>query len=178
MTTFKQFHELHIQLTSSYGVKIAAKDKKLKYLWLAIHWFLKIISFGKMSTFYTAYTTTIGNRIYYPAGWHMAKATKQDYVILRHEAEHVRQIDKLGDGSMLWGTLIMGFLYLFIPLPIFFAWFRYKFEREAYRESIRTIKSLGDNPDLDWYVQQLTGPSYLWTWVLKKRVRRWFEEHC
>lgn len=72
----------------------------------------------------------------------------------------------------------MGLLFLLVPLPIGFAWFRYKFEREAYKTSYYSALALGLKPNLDRYVEQLTGPAYFWTWILKKQVKSWFYANC
>ena len=159
-------------------LRVTSKDQELKWLWKAIHWILFVISFGKQKTFYDEYTTTVGNTIYYQAGWRRETATISDCAILAHEGRHVRQFIKWGFGSAKLGILIMGILYLFVPIPVLFAWFRYRFEREAYKVSYYIWWELGGTPNIEYCVKHLTTGQYLWTWVLKKQVQKWFETHC
>jgi hypothetical protein len=172
------FLKEYTRLNRELGLTTYAKDVKWKRLWKTIHLVLKVLSFGKLNTFYTGYTITIGNKVFFPAGWSIKEAEATDYVTLRHEAKHIRDNIRLGIGNATLGTLIMGFLYLFIPFPIGFAWFRYKFEREAYAESYYACKRAGFVPDIKQYVELLSGPQYLWTWCRKKDVLRWFEQSC
>lgn len=168
----------YMKLRKELGISVYSKDQKWMRLWSFIDWFLRIISFGKMKTFKTSYTTTIGKKIFFPEGWSTKTADEQSYEILRHEAKHVRDFLALGGGNEHLGILVMGFLYLFVPLPIGLAWFRYKFEREAYVESYYAARRAGYIPDTERYVNLLTGPSYLWTWYSKKQVRNYFKKVC
>ncbi len=178
MNAQQQFEKWYAIERRACGLRVHAKDKKLKWMWKFIHWFLYCITFGKQDAFYDNYTTTIGKNVYYPAGWTSEEASLWDCVVLRHEGKHTRQCIKWGCGNATIGTLVMGLLFLLVPLPIGFAWFRYKFEREAYKVSYYTALSLGLKPNLDRYVEQLTGPAYFWTWVLKKQVKNWFYANC
>lgn len=172
------FHDTFEKAHREYGVKIYSKDRKLTWLWKAIAGFLKFVTFGKMNRFMTDFTTVLGRTIYFPAGWRIEHVGPEDYVTLCHEIKHVKDQYELGMGCFVFGAILFALLYLFIPLPIFFAYFRYKFERDAYRVSWYTSLEVGLKPDLDFYIAQLTGPSYLWTWILKPQVKRWFREHC
>jgi len=178
MSIGTRFHSTFERAHRDYGVTIHSKDKKQEWLWKAIDWVLRIVSFGKLKKASTKYTTTLGNRIYYPSGWSIDHITPNDYVILCHELKHVRQYITLGDGSVWCGFIIFILLYLFIPFPIGLAYFRYRFEREAYRISWYTALELGLKPNLDWYIDALSGSAYLWAWPFKKMVRTWFTQHC
>lgn len=160
------------------GMTVYSKDKKWTKLWVIIDRILRILTFGKMTTFLTGFTTTLGKKVFFPAGWDVKSAGSKDYEILRHEARHVHQFLTLGLGNEYLGILIMGILYLLIPLPIGFAWFRYYFEREAYVESYYASCRSGYQPDIEDYVELLTGPKYLWTWYSKDQVRRYFKREC
>ncbi len=172
------FEKWYISERRACKLRVTSKDQELKWLWKAIHWILFVVSFGRQKTFYTEYTTTVGNVIYYRAGWRRETAELKDCVILGHEGRHVRQFIKWGLGSAKIGILIMGLLYLFVPLPVCFAWFRYRFEREAYKVSYYLWLELGGDPGIEYCVENLTAGQYLWTWVLKKQVRKWFQKHC
>ena len=172
------FLKEYTRLNREIGLTAHPKEVKWKSLWKALTVVLKILSFGKIDSMYTGFITTIGRRVFFPAGWSIKNAGAMDYTHLRHEAKHVRDNIRLGGGSAAIGTFIMGFLYLFVPLPIGFAWFRYKFEREAYAESYYASKKAGFVPDTKQYVELLSGPQYLWAWCKKKDVQRWFKENC
>ena len=158
---------------------IVVKTKRSYYdVWKAIDIFLKIITFGKLKGFMTHYTTTIGRTVYFPVKFARNKASRGDYVILRHERKHTSQVEKLGFGNIWLGLIIFGFLYFAVFLPVGLAYFRYKFEREAYVESFKACKKVGLTPNIDAYVEVLTGPNYFWTWPFKKSVRKWFLKNC
>jgi hypothetical protein len=158
---------------------IIVKTKRSYYnVWKAIDIFLRIITFGKQNRFMTHYTTTIGRTVYFPVSFVRSKASAYDYVTLRHERKHTSQVEKLGLGNIWIGLIIFGLLYFAVFLPAGLAYFRYRFEREAYLESFRACKKVGITPDINFYVKVLTGPDYFWTWPFKKSVRRWFLKNC
>jgi len=172
-----EFEATLIRLKNELNIKIYSKSRSNPVFWKIINYLLLVLSFGKLHGFLTNYTTTLGRSIYFPAGWDISKATLYDIVILEHEAMHVRQYIKWSLGLPGLGLLIYGFLYLCVPLPIGFAWFRYKFERSAYLTSYHTLKRLNINTSTDRYVDLLTGPQYLWTWLFKKQVKKWFDKN-
>lgn len=178
MNTQLQFERWYLAERRKYGMKVTSKDQQWKPLWKVIHWFLKILTFGKQDEFYEKFTTTIGKTVFFPAGWKFEEATVSNCITLRHEGRHVQQFLKWGLGNEYLGIFIVGLFYLFVPLPVCFAWFRYKFEREAYKISYYATLELGYEPNIEHYVDLLTGPQYLWTWIFKKKVRAWFKANC
>jgi len=178
MGSNRKYLDTYQRLRKNHGVTVTSKDRSLTWLWKFIHWFLYIVTFGKQDQFLNSYTTTLGRTIYYPYGWRIEDTTDESCITLAHEADHIKLNYQCGFGNIYLGTVIMGLLYLLFPLPIGFAWFRYYAERRAYKISYATAKKYGLKTDISWYIQQLTGPSYLWTWVLKKQVREWFEKNC
>jgi hypothetical protein len=112
--------------------------------------------------------TTVGNTIYYPdhvenpeKSWHQAT--------IEHELVHVAQYKK-------YSVPLFLFLYLFFPMPIFFSYFRWKFEREAYLVSAQFLRAYGD-PDyqiVDTLVNSLWN-FYAWPWP-KSWMRKWFNK--
>jgi len=154
-----------------YGVELHTKDRKWTTLWKFIHGFLRLVSGGKLDTFYDGYITTVGNKIFFYAGWERHRVSPIDYVILCHELKHVEQFDKYTTG-------LMALLYLLFPLPIGLAYFRYLFERDAYLESYRASLEVNLVPNVSHYIDALTGSAYLWAWPFRKYVRRWFYENC
>lgn len=149
-------------------------SKSQSWLSKVINIFLLIITFGQQKTFMTKYTTTIGHTIYTPSSWdEWHEANK--IIILRHERIHLRQAKK-------YTRFLFSFLYLFVFFPTVFAYFRKKFEQEAYEESIRArieyfgvefVKKPGYKESL---VKQFISAQYFWTWPFKKSIEEWFDK--
>jgi len=107
--------------------------------------------------------TTIGSTIYYPPDSGYPDRIFHDDVLatLSHELVHVRQWKKYG-----WLLLLLYFLF---PLPIGFAYFRWKFEREAYLTEIKHGWSIDLCVDVIW-------DDYWWPWP-KSWMRNWFRRN-
>lgn len=148
-------------------------DKRESIVQRSIDVALRLLTFGGQSGYLEDYVTTIGRRIYLPPGW-MGRAPAERMATLRHERVHLRQFARLG-------IVLMGLLYLVVPLPFGLAWFRMRFEREAYEESIRAAWELsGPEAVLDpryreYVVRVFVGPAYGWMWVRRGDVERWFD---
>jgi len=133
---------------------------------------LKVITFGQMKSFMTDFITTIGQKVYVPEGWDLKPASSKAAVI-RHERIHMRQ-------SKRHGRIMFSIAYLLIPLPIFFAYFRKKFEQEAYEESLRAIYEyhgeLAFTPRLKSdVIDHFTTSQYFWMWPFKKNLETWYD---
>jgi len=100
--------------------------------------------------------------IYYPTGLSKESALSRT-TTLEHELIHVDQINRFGPGLFL-------FLYLFFPLPCVFAYFRWRFEREAYLVDIRNGLLVETVVDLLWH-------NYGWCWP-KSSMRKWFARNA
>ena len=153
------------------GFRIVRKDRST--LQRAIHYALVGITFGRMRDYLASYQTTIGQTVYVTVDWDAWDADRR-YVTLRHEAVHLRQFRKL--------TLpLMIVLYLFVPLPMGLAYFRARFEREAYAESIRAAAEVWGaayprRADFrEHVVEQFVGPSYGWMWPFRGAIERWYD---
>lgn len=157
-----------------------AKDKKWVVLWIVLGFFMRVLSGWKIKENQHMYITTLGNMIFYPAGWRPEIATEHDCAALRHELHHVSQYKKLGLGSVWLGFLVFLFLYLLVFLPTGLSWFRWRFERVAYKAGWDAAKefNLKWRPDLHDYINALTGFRYIWTWPFRKQVSRWFYDNC
>jgi len=131
-----------------------------------------ILTFGQMKAFMTSFTTTLGTAVYTPKQWDtfspMSKA-----VILRHERVHMRQARK---HTWLW----FSFLYLFAFFPVGLAWYRAKFEMEAYAETLRAYHEYGvdiQRGDIKArMLQHFTTAQYLWMFPFSGYLSRWFDE--
>lgn len=154
------------------GFRIVRKDRSRMHR--VIHRALVILTFGRMRSYLDAYQTTIGRTVYVTADWDDWPADRR-YVTLRHEAIHLRQFRRY--------TLVgMALLYVLLPLPIGLAWFRARFEWEAYAETIRAAAEVWgpDVPRAAAYrrhvIEQFVGPSYGWMWPFRRSVERWYDQ--
>ena len=134
---------------------------------------LRIITFGQMKAFMTGFITTMGNKVYVPDVWNdYSVAFKVE--ILRHERVHMRQAKK-------HGRMFFSLLYLFVPFPIGFAYFRKKFEQEAYEESLKAIHELRgpralESKDLkERMIEHFTSSQYFWMWPWRKDLEKWYD---
>ena len=134
---------------------------------------LKVITFGQMNKFMNGFITTLGTKVYVPDSWDENSLVGK-VEILRHERIHMRQAKK-------YGRLLFSFLYLMVPLPGGLAYFRKKFEMEAYEESLRTLHFYKGNavftPSLkEFFVSQFVSANYFWMWPFRKSVEAWYDE--
>lgn len=133
---------------------------------------LKVISFGKMNSFMDDFITTIGNTVYVPEKWDGRSASTKA-ITMRHERVHMRQSQRVG-------RVLFSLSYLFFPVPILFAHYRAKFEKEAYEESLKAIHEYYGpkffTPALkEKIVSHFTSAEYMWMWVNKKSVEYWYD---
>ena len=134
---------------------------------------LRIITFGSMCDFMKTFTTTVGYTVYVPSRWD-SWDWRARVTILRHERIHMRQRSR---PNILWYSI----KYLLLWLPCFFAYFRMKYEMEAYEESMKA--------DLEYYgghllrqsdyrqtmISHFTGAQYFWTWPWRTRIEDWYD---
>ena len=113
-----------------------------------------------LRNFNERYWTTVGRTIYYPAYVRDPRAHPR---IIDHELVHVHQWERLG--PWLWAS------YLLLPLPFWLAWFRFRWEREAYLPPIEQAedrdRAIARVVDTLWFGYGLAWPRPL--------MRRWFK---
>ena len=155
-------------------------DLKVEFSKLEIHdkkpWWLNVIYKAPIlkKLAWGNYTQVIGCNIWLSENWNSYSPSRQ-MSTLRHERQHLLQYQK-------YGLIGMAFLYLFVFFPIGLAYFRAKFEREGYAESIRArIEYYGDAEEVkegckQSYLNAFVRANYLWAWPFKKRVLIWLEE--
>ncbi|MFT3695313.1 MAG: hypothetical protein QM831_19425 [Kofleriaceae bacterium] len=154
------------------GFRIVRKDQSR--LHRLIDRSLKIVTFGRMVDYLDSYQTTIGKTVYVTADWDR-RSIETRYVTLRHEAIHLRQFRK-------YTLPVMAVLYVLLPLPMGLAWFRARFELEAYAESIRAAAEVWGPAHVrgasyrEHLISQFTGPSYGWMWPFRKSLERWYDQ--
>ena len=154
------------------GFRIVRKDRSR--LHRAIHVALKALTFGRMTNYLDSYQTTIGKTVYVTADWDEWSSDRR-YVTLRHEAIHLRQFRK-------YTLPVMALLYVLLPLPMGLAYFRARFEKEAYAETIRAAAEVW-GPEVPrsadyraYVIGQFTGASYGWMWPFKSHLTRWYNQ--
>ena len=147
--------------------------KRGSILMKVLDFLLKLITFGQMRSFMTTFTTTIGSKVYTSSAWAGSSSVSR-IITLRHERVHMRQKRK-------YTFLGFSILYLFVPLPIGLAYFRKKFEMEAYEESLRglveyhSIELVKRVRMRGQFVQYFITAQYLWMWPFRFAVERWYD---
>lgn len=141
---------------------------------LAIDVGLRMVTLGAQRHYLTRYHTVIGDTLYVPEAW----ATMTDVarvILLRHERVHLRQRRR-------YGMLPFALLYLLPIFPLGLAWFRARFEWEAYRETLRATAELRGLPALDdpllrrEIVRRFVSADYGWMWPFSRTVTRWYDQ--
>jgi hypothetical protein len=134
---------------------------------------LLIITFGMMRGFMTRFITVVGETVYVPPSW-VTTPPDAKIATLRHERVHMRQKKK-------YSFPLFVFLFLFFPFPTVFAYYRAKFEKEAYAESIRAYYALYgpgvlDDKELrDNTIRHFTSAEYFWMWPWRRGLERWYD---
>ena len=153
------------------GFRVVRKDRSR--LHRMIHHGLRLITFGRMNAYLDSYQTTIGRTVYVTADWDEL-SPEYRYVTMCHELIHIRQFRRY--------TLVgMALLYLLLPLPLGLAYFRARFEWEAYRETLRAaievhgVDHVRDAAYRENIITQFTGPAYGWMWPFRRQVEGWYD---
>jgi hypothetical protein len=151
--------------------RVVRKDRSP--LHKAIHHALVVLTLGRMRSYLDGYQTTIGSTVYVTCDWD-DRDPDERYVTMRHEAIHLRQFRRF----TLPG---MALLYLFLPLPMGLAWFRARFEKEAYAETVRAAAEVWgpEAPRAPAFrrrvLDQFTGAAYGWMWPFRSGLERWYD---
>lgn len=153
------------------GMRVVRKDQSPMHR--AIHVVLFTVTLGRMRDYLDSFQTTIGKTVYVTADWDDL-SVEQRYITMRHEAVHLRQFRR-------WTLPAMALCYVFLPLPLGLAWFRARFEQEAYAESVRAaaevwgpahVRSAAYRRSI---VQQFLSASYGWMWPFPRAMERWYD---
>jgi len=140
-------------------------------------WLMKVIAFFLSpfnKRFMTDYAITIANKVYVPRSWEGRDLRR----LLTHEVSgHVRQGRWCGLGIHPWvGMPVYWILYLLTLLPIYLAYFRYKFEVLSELKACRLDLLEGESAKLVReglmrFVERITGKEYLFCWP--RPLARW-----
>ena len=168
-----RLRELEQQIRDEFPeFKVVAKSNSK--LMKAIDIFLKVITFGQMTGFMTRFITTVGYTVYVTDTWSTHDQASRA-IILRHERVHMRQRKK-------YGSFLFSFLYLFFPFPVGLAYYRMKFEKEGYEESMKALVEqhgmaiLKIPSNKQRFVDHFTTSQYFWMWPFKGAISRWYDE--
>jgi len=154
------------------GFRIVPKHESRFQTW--IHRALMLITFGRLNAYLDGYQTTLGRTIYVTPDWQQLDPD-QRRITLEHERVHLRQFQK-------FTTVGMALLYLFLPLPMGLAYFRARFEKQAYAQTIRAtarirgLDAAKSSALREQILSQFVGPSYGWMWPFPKQLNRWYDE--
>lgn len=135
---------------------------------------LRAITLGAQRHYMTRYHTVIGDTLYVPEAWQSMTDVAR-VILLRHERVHLRQRRR-------YGMLPFALLYLLPILPLGLAWFRARFEWEAYRETLRATADLRGLAALDdpllrrEIVRRFVSGDYGWMWPFSRTIERWFDQ--
>lgn len=167
--------------------KLRMQEKRRHWRWRFLNVLLLIITFGGNRGFIEKFTTTIRRTIAWSDGKWKLIIDRPDgwedrvWSTLMHEREHLRQFKR-------YGTIIMSALYILAYLPMGLAWFRAKFEKAGYLQTLRCWYVLdlawarGEKTNSDgqtakeWWIKQFTGPNYAWAWPFKGQVAAWYDQ--
>lgn len=136
--------------------------EKKGWFWEVVGWLLFFLSFRKLRREnFRQMAVCIGNHHFYPPAWGFGSVR----AALVHETEHTRWCAALG----LWIHPLLGFplfaiLYLLAPLPLGFAYFRFRAELAANLAEWKYLGYSGEN--LTWmkelFIEKVSGSSYFW----------------
>jgi hypothetical protein len=122
----------------------------------------------------TDFITTIGYTVYVPDSW-LSGGDEGRIMVLRHERVHMRQRRK-------YTMPLFTFLYLVPFFPLGLAYFRARFEWEAYTESMQASVDYHGKVILrlaaykENMVQHFISGQYGWMWPFRKTVEGWYDE--
>ncbi len=132
---------------------------------------VRVVTFGGQSHYMTSYVTTLGQGVYVPTSWERMGDAER-YIVLRHEAVHLRQFRRLG-----W--VGMALLYTLPFLPLGLAYGRARLEWEAFAETLRATAEVhgfaaAARPELHARItRQFTSGAYGFMWPFPNVIRRW-----
>jgi hypothetical protein len=148
-------------------------DKRQSTLSIAIDGALRLVTLGAQRHFMTRYHTVIGDTLYVCPAWHDMSDIAR-VVLLRHERVHLRQRRR-------YGFVPFAILYLVPLFPLGLAYFRARFEWEAYIETLRATAELRGAAALHdpalrrELVRRFVGADYGWMWPFPRTIERWYE---
>lgn len=170
---FEARYQAVLRLTEEEYPSFRIRTKSSSWVMKFIHYFLLVVSLGQNKKFLTGYTTVIGKTMYVTDSWESSSAHTK-HTTLVHERVHFAQQDR-------YTQLGFSLLYLFAFLPFGLAYYRRKFEQEAYEATMRTrafyfgAGSLKFPGYREAMIQRFTSFEYGWMWPWRKDIERWYD---
>lgn len=161
--------EIHAEFPA---FRIVAKARSP--LSFAIDAALRLVTLGAQRHYMTRYHTVIGDTLYVPESWELMSDVAR-VILLRHERVHLRQRRR-------HGFIPFAALYLLPFFPLGLAYFRARFEWEAYRETLRATAelrgpaALRDEGLRREIVRRFVSADYGWMWPFSRTIDRWFDQ--
>lgn len=141
-----------------HGAKLRSKAESR--LMRVLNVLVVIVTFGRNRRFMTDYWTVFRDTIYAPT---RVEDPYRYWITLSHECVHVEQWRRWR--ALFWMS------YLLLPLPFGLAWFRWRWEREAYLNS-HLRYAFNVEREIDVIVHNLWH-EHAWTWP-QEWMRAWF----
>lgn len=168
----KRLEQLLAELRDEFP-RFAIVRKDTSRLQRVLHYGMIIATFGRVRDYLDEYYNTFRQTVYVTPEWD-DKDPDDCYILLRHEREHMRQFRRYSVAGML-------FLYWLLPLPFGLAYFRARFEKAGYEQTIRASAEVYglDYVKSTWFrefvVDQFTTVSYGWMWPFPRQLEAWYD---
>ena len=165
------YDEMYMQLVQEFPDTQLVKKSTSRFM-RVLNTLLIWVTFNQQQHFMLSYTTTIGSTIYVPSRWD-TMLERDKISILRHERVHLRQ-------QQLYGKFWFAMLYLFAYFPVGLAYYRMKFEQEAYEETMLAhaefygVRSILVAEYRRHILSFFTTGAYLWMWPFKGSLESWY----
>ncbi len=149
---------------------VAKQDSRLQRFF---HYGLLVVTFGTVRDYLDEYYNTLGSTIYVGSDW-QDKDPDDCFILLRHEREHMRQFRR-------YTRPLMMLLYSVLPLPFGLAYFRQRFEKAGYEQTIRAsaevygLDYVKDTSFREFIVEQFTTANYGWMWPFPGHMEAWYD---
>ena len=143
---------------------VVVRSKADSWLMRAIGWLLGLFGIDFMGRFWTTISPGV---IWAPVGANLSRLDVYATTI-RHELVHREQMLRWKRWGWWLGVFLWQVSYLLFPVPFFFAYFRWRCEREAYLVNLSEGRATVDG------VVQTLWRNYGFCWP-KSLMRKWFE---
>jgi len=144
--------------------KMRVRPKSESWLMRTIGFLLALFRIN--ARFLERYTTVIWRDVWYPSPWRDFDID-DDAQLAAHASTFEHELVHVAQRKKWW--LFWAVSYLLLPLPFGLAWFRWRWEREAYLTNIRNGRTIEQCVDALW--------AYGWPWP-RAWMRAWFEAHA
>jgi len=117
-----------------------------------------------------------GKTLFLGEDWDTKMLWVDKVLVIRHEEKHLEQIMSCSFGIFWLGFLIFSLMYLFLPLPAFFTFRGFWFEKEAYQEDMKNCARLNCEFNEKATVEKFLSLDYFYMFTWRKSVEKWFND--